>query len=83
MEGKLVEEKKYKKYGKYDKWEVESWARTLTEAEEIKADPEKLKYVKECIGKQAQATKKVIASLDDLRALAKGEKDEEPEYDSE
>lgn len=73
-----VDPKKEKKaYGKYDKWEVESWARTITEAEEIKANPEKMKYVKMCLGKQMSAMKKAVGSLDDLRALAKGESDEE------
>jgi len=42
VEGKKEEKKEY---GKYDKWEVESWADTIVRAEEIKADPEKMKYV--------------------------------------
>ncbi len=71
-----------KEYGKFDKWEIESAARTLVEAEEIKADKEKMKYVKMCMGKKHMAEKKVIESLDDLRALAKGEQDEEMEYES-
>lgn len=78
-----VESKEEKKeYGKFDKWEIESAARTLVEAEEIKADKEKMKYVKMCMGKKHMAEKKVIESLDDLRALAKGEQDEEMEYES-
>lgn len=62
-----------KEYGKFDKWEIESAARTLVEAEEIKANPEKMKYVKMCMDKQFGATKKVIESIDDIRAIAKGE----------
>jgi len=53
-----------KKYGKYDDYEVEGWARTLMEAEEIKADKEKMKYVQMCIEKK----KKAINSIDDLRS---------------
>ena len=71
-----------KEYGKYDKWEIESAARTLVEAEEIKADKEKMKYVKMCMNKKHMAEKKVIESLDDLRKVAKGEEMEE-EYESE
>lgn len=67
-----VETKKEKKeYGKYDKWEVENWARTLKEAELIKQDPEKVKYAKMCMAKDAEANEKAINSLDDLKAVAK------------
>lgn len=72
-----VESKEEKKeYGKFDKWEIESAARTLVEAEEIKADKEKMKYVKMCMGKKHMAEKKVIESIDDIRAARAG-KDEE------
>lgn len=72
-----------KEYGKFDKWEIESAARTLVEAEEIKADKEKMKYVKMCMTKKHAAEKKAIESIDDLRALSKGEEpDEELEYES-
>lgn len=78
-----VESKEEKKeYGKFDKWEIESAARTLVEAEEIKADKEKMKYVKMYMGKKRMAEKKVIESIEDLRKVAKGEPDEEMEYES-
>lgn len=78
-----VDKKEEKKeYGKYDKWEVENWADTIVRAEEIKADPEKMKYVKMCMKKKYGAAKKAIESIDDLRALSKGEPDEEMEYES-
>ena len=77
---KTKEEKK--EYGKYDKWEIENAARTLVEAEEIKADKEKMKYVAMCMKKKVVAEKKAIESIDDLRKLAKGEPDEEMEYES-
>lgn len=65
-----------KEYGKFDKWEIESAARTLVEAEEIKADKEKMKYVKMCMTKKHAAEKKAIESIDDIRAARAG-KDEE------
>lgn len=76
-------EPKKKEYGKYDKWEIESAARTLVEAEEIKADKEKMKYVKMCMEKQYGASKRAIESIADLRALSKGEMEDEEEYESE
>jgi hypothetical protein len=63
-------EAKEKKYGKYDDWEIESAARTLIEAEEIKKDKEKMKYVGECLKAKGDAYSAAITSLDDLRKLA-------------
>lgn len=65
------EEESEKEYGKWDKWEIESAARTIIEAESIKADKEKMKYVAECMKKQADGMKKAISSLDELKAVAK------------
>lgn len=53
-----------------DKWEIQSWANTLMEAEEIKADPEKMKHVKPYLKKKVAA----IRSLEDLREVADGKK---------
>lgn len=63
-------EKKEKKYGKYDDWEIESAARTIIEAEEIKKDTEKMKYVGECLKSKGEAYSRAVSSLDDLRKLA-------------
>jgi len=52
-----------------DKWEIESWCRTLVEAEEIKADKDKMALVKPMMAKKAKAFSK-ISSLDDLREVA-------------
>lgn len=60
-----------KKYGKYGEWEIECAAKTLHEAEEIKSDPEKLKYVKAYMEQKLVDTKKTITSIDELKALAK------------
>lgn len=76
-------EEKEKKYGKYDEWEIESAARTLVEAEEIKADAEKMKYVKMCMEKKYGAAKKVIASLDDLKKVAKEKMAMKEDYEEE
>lgn len=76
-----------KEYGKFEKWEIESAARTLVEAEEIKADPEKMKYVKMCMKKKYGAAKKAIESIDDLKSLRaemheEEMEDKEMEYES-
>lgn len=60
-----------KEYGKWNKWEIESAARTLLEAAAIKQDKEKMKYVAECMRKQADAMDEVVGSLDDLKKIAK------------
>jgi hypothetical protein len=62
-----VKEQK-KKYGKYEDYEIESAVRTIIEAEEIKADKEKMKYVLPLLEKKAKGMKKAITSLDDLRS---------------
>jgi subtilisin-like proprotein convertase family protein len=80
-----VKEKEEKEYGKYDKWEVESWVRSICEAEEVKADPEKMKYVAPLLKqkmKSLEAVKKSISSIEDIRKIAKG-KSEEMENDDE
>lgn len=52
---------------KYEDYEVKSWADTLMQAEEIKADPEKMKLLHPHLEKKSKA----IKSLDDLRSKAK------------
>ena len=67
-------EEKEKKYGKFDEWEIESAARTLAEAEEIKANAEKMKYVKMCMEDKMGGMKKAlesVSSIDDIRKIAK------------
>lgn len=83
MEDMATKKEEKKMYGKYEKWEVESWANTIVEAEQIKANPEKMKYVAQCLGKKQTATKRAIESIEDLRSLAKAEKESDSyeEYD--
>jgi len=50
-----------------DKWEIDSWKKTIIEAEEIKADPEKMKHVMPLL----QKTVKAIKNIEDLRSVAK------------
>lgn len=44
-----------KEYGKYDRWEIEGAVRTIIEAEQIKLDAEKMKYVLPELEKQKSA----------------------------
>ncbi len=81
MEIKIEQsEMKEKTYGKYEDYEIESAARTLEEAEMIKADAEKMKYVKMCMDKKMKSMKKAITSLDDVRLARQELTDEETEY---
>ncbi len=72
-------EVKTKKMGEFEEWEISSAARTLTEAEEIKSDSKKMKYVLEYLKKDQKKSKKLIESIDDLRQLAKQDKQIENE----
>jgi ribosomal protein L17 len=57
-----------KEYGKYDKYEIENCADTIIRAEEIKADKDKMKYVKPILEKKIAGAKRAIASIADLKA---------------
>jgi hypothetical protein len=76
-----IKGKEDEKKGKPDQWEIDSWIRTLTEAEEIKSDPKKMKYVQPALNKKVKA----IMSLADLKAKGaemEAEDDEDEEYES-
>lgn len=64
---KLGEETEEKKYGKFENYEIEDAARTLADAEEIKADEEKMKYVEICLKKNMKKAKKAYKSLNDIK----------------
>lgn len=75
-----------KKIDGFEQYEIDSAARTLLEAEEIKMNPKLMKHVL----KQLAKKKKAISSLDELRAKANNfsedesmpeEKDDEKEKD--
>lgn len=58
----------------YDEFELKDKARTLQDAEEIKADPELMKALQPYLSKKASALegmKSHIKSMDDLKAVAK------------
>ena len=67
----IESDKDEKKYGKYDEWEINCAVRTIIEAEEIKADAEKMKYVGPMLEEKAAGLKKAITSIQDIRDLAK------------
>lgn len=60
-----------KEGGKPDEWQIKEWCRTIVEAEEIKADPKKMKYVKPELDRKIAGMKKAVSSLADLRTIAK------------
>lgn len=60
---------------KYDEYEIKECAQTILKAEEIKADPEKMKLVTEFLNKQKSAIDSVvggkkITNMKDLKAKA-------------
>lgn len=62
-----IEAKKEKKeFGKYDRWEIESAVRTLIEAEQIKLDKDKMKYVLPMLEKQKKALDKASSAAEVL-----------------
>lgn len=65
------------KMGKFDKYECEEALRTLTKAEEIKADPELMAQVQ----KLAEKQKKAISSIADLKLRASQIADEEDDQE--
>lgn len=77
MKIEVEKEKKDKEYGKYEKYEIEDAARTLREAERIKNDKEKMKYVTKCLEKDAKAFNNVIKSIKDIRVAANEIEDED------
>lgn len=75
------EEKEEKKYGEYEEYEIKSAARALVEAEEIKKDAKKMKYVKMCLKEKADSSKKAYMSIADMKAKYKQmEKEDNSEY---
>lgn len=62
-----------------EKWDIECWTRTVIEAEEIKADPEKMKHVALELEKKKKALDKItpVKNLAELRKKANEFKDDE------
>lgn len=71
MEMKPMEEDSDKKIGPYEDYEIECAVNTLLEAEEIKADAEKMKYVGPALQEKRDQVDKTITSLSDLKVKAK------------
>lgn len=66
MSVEVKAEKEKNEYGKFDRWEIESAVRTIIEAEQIKLDKEKMKYVLPMLEKQKKALDKVATAADIL-----------------
>lgn len=60
------EKSKKKEYGKFDRWEIEGAVRTIIEAEQIKLDKEKMKYVLPLLEKQKKALDNVSSAAEVL-----------------
>lgn len=61
-----------------DQYEIDNWVRTVIEAQEIKDDAKKWKYVRPHLEKKAKAA---VKTMDELRARAKDVDDESPDTD--
>ena len=66
MAESVNKEPEKKKYGKYDDWEIESAVRTIIEAERIKLDTDKMKYVLPLLEEQKKALEKAASAADIL-----------------
>lgn len=66
-----VDPKEDAKYGDYDEWEIDSAVNTLIEAEQIKADKDKMKYVYPILQEKLNKTKTAIDSLAKLKDVIK------------
>lgn len=65
-----IDKKRANKYGQdgaYEDYEIESAARTIREAEEIKMDEKKMPYVKKCMEKDCKSMENAITSIAGLR----------------
>ena len=81
MDQPMTIKEKKSPYGKYEEYEIKNAADTLMEAELIKKDADKMKYVQMCIDKKMSALKE-ISSIDELREVRKKktEKDNDDSY---
>jgi hypothetical protein len=80
-----VKEDKSDEYGEYDKWQVEDWARAIQTAEEVRASPEKMKYVLPLLKEKVaslESLKSSISSIADIRAIAKSKAPMDDEEDA-
>lgn len=66
MTDQVKPEKEKKEFGKFDRWEIESAVRTIIEAEQIKLDKEKMKYVLPMLEEQKKALDKASSAAEVL-----------------
>lgn len=68
---------KYGQKGKYYDYAISGAARTLAEAEEIKADKDLMGYVAKCAKEDLKTAKKTVSSIQDLRDIANSGDDDD------
>lgn len=66
MLDEIKAEKEKKEFGKFDRWEIESAVKTIIEAEQIKLDKEKMKYVLPMLEEQKKALDKASSAAEVL-----------------
>lgn len=66
-----TEKEQKKEFGKFDRWEIENAVRTIIEAEQIKLDKEKMKYVLPQLEKQKTAVENASSVADILYGTQK------------
>ena len=67
LEEMEMEKNQKSKYGPYSEWEIKNAVNCILEAEEIKADKEKMKFVNTLLNKKSSAFKKAITSIQDIK----------------
>jgi hypothetical protein len=83
MEMDSETEKEESKYGKFEEYEIKCAADAVREVEELKNNPEKLKYVKEYMKHEADVLTKSLGSISSIADLKQvrnkkfGKKEEE------
>lgn len=71
MSDVTAEKEQKKEFGKFDRWEIENAVRTIIEAEQIKLDKEKMKYVLPQLEKQKTAVDNASSVADILYGTQK------------
>lgn len=76
MSETVKEKEEKKEFGKFDRWEIENAVRTLIEAEQIKLDKEKMKYVLPLLEKQKKALDNASSAADVLYGIQENKEKE-------
>lgn len=76
MSETVKDKEEKKEFGKFDRWEIENAVRTLIEAEQIKLDKEKMKYVLPLLEKQKKALDNASSAADVLYGIQENKEKE-------